>query len=37
MALDYAKIKEAAENYRPEMVRFLREMIPHPSESCEEK
>ena len=37
MALDYAKIKEAAENYRPEMVRFLREMISHPSESCEEK
>ena len=37
MALDYAKIKEAAENYRPDMVRFLREMISHPSESCEEK
>ncbi|MBR3154997.1 MAG: YgeY family selenium metabolism-linked hydrolase [Lachnospiraceae bacterium] len=35
--MDYAKIKEAAENYRPDMVRFLREMISHPSESCEEK
>jgi len=37
MALDYAKIKEAAEKYRPDMIRFLREMISHPSESCEEK
>ncbi len=37
MALDYEKIKEAAEKYRPDMVRFLREMISHPSESCEEK
>ena len=37
MALDYAKIKEAADNYLPDMVRFLREMISHPSESCEEK
>ena len=37
MALDYAKITEAAENYRDDMVRFLREMISHPSESCEEK
>ena len=37
MALDYEKIKAAAEKYRPDMVRFLREMISHPSESCEEK
>ena len=37
MALDYARIKEAAEKYRPDMIRFLREMISHPSESCEEK
>ncbi len=37
MALDFEKIKQAAENYRPDMVRFLREMISHPSESCEEK
>ena len=37
MALDYEKIKEAAEKYRPDMIRFLREMISHPSESCEEK
>ncbi len=37
MALDYEKIKEAAEKYRPDMVSFLRKMISHPSESCEEK
>jgi len=37
MALDFEKIKAAAEHYRPDMVRFLREMISHPSESCEEK
>ena len=36
-ALDYEKIKEAAEDYRAEMVRFLRQMISRPSESCEEK
>ena len=37
MALDYEKIKEAAGHYQPDMVRFLREMISYPSESCEEK
>ena len=37
MALDFEKIREAAEKYRLDMVRFLREMISHPSESCEEK
>ena len=37
MALDYERIKAAAEGYRADMVRFLREMISHPSESCEEK
>ena len=37
MAPDYAKIKAAAEGYKADMVRFLREMISHPSESCEEK
>ena len=36
-ALDYEKIKEAAEDYRADMVRFLRQMISRPSESCEEK
>ena len=37
MELNYTAIKEAAENYKADMVRFLREMISHPSESCEEK
>ncbi len=37
MALDFEKIKETAEGYRKEMTAFLREMISHPSESCEEK
>ncbi len=35
--MDFAKIKAAAEGYQAEMTRFLREMISHPSESCEEK
>ena len=37
MALDFEQIKAAAENYREDMTRFLRAMISHPSESCEEK
>ena len=37
MALDYEAIKKAAEGYKADMVRFLREMISYPSESCEEK
>ncbi len=37
MTLDVAAIKKAAEGYREDMVRFLRAMISHPSESCEEK
>ena len=37
MALNFEQIKAAAENYRADMSRFLREMISHPSESCEEK
>ena len=37
MALDFEQIKAAAENYRADMSRFLRAMISHPSESCEEK
>lgn len=35
--LDYAKIKEAAEGYRSDVVAFLRAMISHPSESTHEK
>ncbi len=37
MSLDYNAIKRAAEDYKADMVRFLRAMISHPSESCEEK
>ncbi len=35
--LDYELIKKAAEDYRDDMVRFLRAMISYPSESSEEK
>ena len=35
--MDYEQIKKSAEGYRADMTRFLREMISHPSESCEEK
>ncbi len=35
--LDFIRIKELAENYRPDMTRFLRDMIRLPSESCQEK
>ena len=37
MVPDYEAIKKAAESYKDDMVRFLRAMISHPSESCEEK
>ena len=37
MIPDYEAIKKAAENYGPEISRFLRDMISHPSESAEEK
>ena len=37
MVPDYEAIKAAAEGYKEDMVRFLRAMISHPSESCEEK
>jgi len=36
-AMDFEAIKKAAEGYQADMTRFLREMISHPSESCEEK
>ena len=36
MELNYEAIKAAAESYKDDMVRFLRAMISHPSESCEE-
>ena len=37
MALDYSAIMKAARDYQKDMVRFLRDMIALPSESCEEK
>ena len=35
--MDFEAIKKAAEGYKADMSRFLRDMISHPSESCEEK
>ena len=35
--MDFEMIKKTAEGYRGDMTRFLRDMISHPSESCEEK
>ena len=35
--MDFERIKKAAEGYKADMSRFLREMISHPSESCEER
>ncbi|MDD5938624.1 MAG: M20/M25/M40 family metallo-hydrolase, partial [Clostridiales bacterium] len=35
--MDFEAIKQAAQGYQADMTRFLREMISHPSESCEEK
>ena len=35
--MDFEAIKKAAEGYRADMSRFLRDMIAIPSESCEEK
>ena len=35
--MDFEAIKRAAEGYKADMSRFLRDMISHPSESCEEK
>ena len=35
--LNFEAIKAAAEGYKADMTRFLREMISYPSESCEEK
>ena len=35
--MDFAAIRSAAEAYKPAMVKFLRDMIAIPSESCEEE
>ncbi len=34
---DFSKVLEQAEKYRPDISKFLRDMIALPSESCEEK
>lgn len=35
--INFSKIKDLAESYKPEMTRFLRDMLKLPSESCQEK
>lgn len=35
--MDFNKIKQAAQNYLPDMTKFLRDLIAIPSESCEEE
>lgn len=35
--LDFTKINQLAEQYKPEMTAFLRDMVAIPSESCDEK
>lgn len=37
MNLDFKKILEKAEEYKPAMSKFLRDMIAIPSESCDEE
>ena len=37
MNVNFDAIRAAAEGYKADMTRFLRDMISHPSESCEEE
>ena len=37
MALDYNKIKTAAQGYEKDMTKFLRDIVKFPGESCDEK
>ena len=37
MIMDVNAVKKAAEQYLPQMTRFLRDLIAIPSESCEEE
>ena len=37
MKVPFEKVLETARKYQPEMVKFLRDMVRLPSESCEEK
>ena len=35
--VDFKQVLALAEKYKPDMVRFLRDMVAIPSESCEER
>ncbi len=37
MTLDFEKVKAAAEGYKADMTKFLRDMVKFPGESCNEK
>lgn len=37
MTVDFAKVLQKAEEYQPEITKFLRDMIAIPSESCQEE
>jgi len=37
ISMDTERIRKAAQDYLPQMTRFLRDLIAIPSESCEEK
>lgn len=37
MSIDFQKVLEKAESYKPQMSKFLRDMIAIPSESCGEE
>ena len=37
MAMDYKRVLEKAEGYKPAISRFLRDLIALPSESCQEQ
>ena len=37
IAMDFEAVRQAAESYKADMSRFLRDMISHPSESCGER
>ena len=35
--MDFNRIKETSEAYKPAMTKFLRDLIAIPGESCEEE
>ena len=35
--VDFKKVLELAESYKPDITKFLRDMIAIPSESCDEE